>query len=298
MQDRPEPGEVVTVAPEIRRILAPNPSPMTFWGTNSYILGTDPVAVIDPGPDDTEHLDGLLGAIDGAQVAAILVTHAHLDHTALVPALAAATGAEVLAFGPPHAGRSPVMQRLAASGLVGGGEGVDVEFRPDRRLGDGDLVRIGHLNVEAIHTPGHFPGHISFATGNVLFSGDHVMDWSTTLISPPEGDVAAFLRSCEKLSRRPERRYLPGHGPPVDAPAERLTWLVAHRKEREAEILAALGQAPGTASELAARVYVGLDPRLLPAASRNVLAHLIDLSDREMVSAQAEIAPDTRFHRI
>jgi len=297
MDDRPEPGKVETVAPGVRRILAPNPSPMTFWGTNSYIVGDDPVAVVDPGPDDASHLQALLDAIGGARVAAILVTHAHRDHTALVPALAAATGGEILAFGPPETGRSPVMDRLAASGSVGGGEGVDAGFDPDRRLADGEAVWICGISIEAVHTPGHFPGHLSFAAGEVLFSGDHVMAWSTTLISPPDGDVAAFLRSCEKLAGRSERRYLPGHGPPVRAPFERIAWLVAHRREREAQILAALARSPGTAEDFAACIYADLEPHLLPAATRNVLAHLIDLSTRKVVVAAGEIAPDTLFRR-
>lgn len=295
MDQRPEPGRPDEVAPGIRRILAPNPSPMTFWGTNSYVLGTGPVAIIDPGPDDPGHLSALLDATEGATVVAILITHAHRDHTALAPRLAAETGAPTLAFGPPEAGRSAAMDRLAASGRAGGGEGVDRAFLPDRTLTDGAVIELGGMAVEAVHTPGHFPGHLSFATQDVLFSGDHVMGWSTTLISPPEGDVAAFMASCARLASRSEALYLPGHGGPVRDPTGRLAFLVAHRKEREAQILASLERDAATADEIAARIYTEIPSHLLPAASRNVLAHLVDLTERNIAEPESDMAWDARF---
>lgn len=298
MEDRPEPGKPEEIVPGIRRVLAPNPSPMTHWGTNSYLIGDGPVAVIDPGPDDPAHLAALLGATGGAEIAAILITHAHRDHTALAPLLAARTGAPILAYGPPEAGRSPAMERLAATGRAGGGEGVDAGFLPDRALEDGETVALGGLTVEAVHTPGHFPGHLSFAQGDVLFSGDHVMAWSTTLISPPEGDLAAFLAACVRLQARPEQLYLPGHGAPVTEPQQRLSELIAHRLDREAQIVGALAAGPATASQIAHRVYTEIPPALLPAAARNVLAHLIDLSERNLVAAEPTLAWDACFRRL
>ncbi len=295
MENRPEPGRAVEIRPGIRRILAPNPSPMTFWGTNSYLVGDGPLALIDPGPDDDTHLAALLAAIGGADLTAILVTHAHRDHSALAPRLAAKTGAPVLGFGPPEAGRSPAMTRLAATGKAGGGEGVDTGFRPDRTLADGDTLPLGSLALEAVHTPGHFPGHLSFSLGETLFSGDHLMGWSTTLISPPEGDVAAFLASCARLLARPETLYLPGHGAPVTTPRARLEELVAHRHAREAQILDALAQGPATASTLAARIYTEIAPQLLPAAARNTLAHLVDLTERNRVAPEPALAFDASF---
>ena len=295
MTDRPEPGELRTMAPGIRRIIAPNPSPMTYWGTNSYLIGQTTVAVVDPGPDDEAHLARLLEAIAGAEVTAILITHAHRDHTGLAPRLASETGAPVLAFGPPDAGRSAVMEKLAETGLAGGGEGVDAGFRPDGTLRDGETIRVDGHRVEAVHTPGHFPGHLSFAVGDALLSGDHIMEWSTTLISPPEGDVAAFLASCARLQDRSEKIYFPGHGGPVEDPVFRLEVLVRHRKEREAQILSALAGGPARPDEIAAQVYRDVAPALLPAAERNVLAHLVDLTERALVEAEPELAFDARF---
>jgi glyoxylase-like metal-dependent hydrolase (beta-lactamase superfamily II) len=269
---------------------------MTGSGTNSWILGQGEVAVIDPGPDDPAHLAALLASLEpGEQVAAILVTHAHLDHSALVPRLASATGAPVFAFGRAGEGRSPLMQRLAAAGLEGGGEGVDHSFAPDHRLTDGQTLTIGPLTVEAIHTPGHMAGHMSFACEGLLFSGDHAMGWATSLVSPPEGDMGAYMAALDRLACRPWMRMLPGHGEPVAAPTERLLELIAHRRAREAQIRAELARAPGTAANLAARIYLDTPAALMPAAARNVLAHLIDLTERNLALAEGEITADTQF---
>lgn len=291
--EKPAPGIAVELAPGIRRVLAPNPGPMTHWGTNSYILGAREVAVIDPGPDDAAHRAALLAAVAGARVHAVLVTHAHRDHSAGAPAFAAAAGAPVLAFGPPEAGRSPLMSRMAASGRFGGGgEGVDTNFRPDGTLDDRGRIDFGEGALEVVHCPGHFGGHLAFSLGDILFSGDHVMGWSTTLISPPDGDVADFLASCRRLRNRADRLYLPGHGAPVTDPAARLDWLVAHRAEREAEVLAALTDGPARAGDITRSIYRDIPPGLLPAASRNVLAHLVDLHDRDRIVASPAPAED------
>ena len=297
MAERPKIGLDETVAPGIRRILAPNPSPMTHWGTNSYLIGEARVVLVDPGPDLTDHRDALLRAIGPAEVAFILVTHAHNDHSRLAPEMSERTGAPVLAFGAPESGRSEVMDRLAASGRVGGGEGVDHGFRPNQTLGHGDSLEVDGHRIEAIHTPGHFPGHLSFDVGGVLLSGDHVMDWSTTLISPPEGDVAAFLRSCDHLLELEHDLYLPAHGAPIQEPSVRVSALAAHRRTREEQILNALVSGPGTPDQIARTVYHDLAPGLLPAAARNVLAHLVDLSERGLVQADPEIGWDAHYRR-
>ncbi|MEM6823547.1 MAG: MBL fold metallo-hydrolase [Pseudomonadota bacterium] len=295
MNEAPNPGEVQEMAPGIRRILAPNASTMTYWGTNSYLIGERSLAVIDPGPADPAHLAALLNGVGGARVEAILVTHAHLDHSALARLLSNETGAPVLAFGPYDAGRSATMERLARSGRVRGGEGVDTGFRPDDTLRDGDMIALADAKLEVLHTPGHFPGHLSFSFGDSLFSGDHVMGWSTTLISPPEGDVRAFFDTCGRLLERDEKRYFPGHGPPVEMPETRVADLVAHRTEREMQILNELANGPKSADALAQRIYSEVPTELLPAASRNVFAHLIDLADRNEVVADPEVGWNAQF---
>lgn len=280
----------------VRRVRADNPSAMTGTGTNSYILGQGEVAVLDPGPDDPAHLAALLAALDpGETVAAILVSHAHLDHSALAPRLALATGAKVHAFGRARDGRSAVMERLVTDGLTGGGEGVDLGFEPDHLLQDGARLTVGEITLEALHTPGHMGGHLCFAMADLLFSGDHAMGWASSLISPPDGDMGAYMASLEKLAQRPWRQMLPGHGEPVDTPAARLAELATHRRLREAEVLAELSRSPGTAAELAARIYCDTPAALLPAAARNVLAHLIDLAKRNLATPLGPINAGTRF---
>ncbi|MFZ5961622.1 MBL fold metallo-hydrolase [Thalassococcus sp. BH17M4-6] len=293
---RPVPGLAETLAPGLRRVLAPNPSPMTFRGTNTYLLGTQGLAVIDPGPDNSSHLQAILEAVGPRQrISHILVTHAHLDHSPLSRPLAAATGAPVLAFGSAEAGRSAVMQRLAASGTVGGGEGIDAAFAPDAAVTDGDMVQGDGWTLEVLHTPGHIGNHISLAWGDALFCGDHVMGWASSLVSPPDGDLTDFMASCCRLQSRRWSVLYPGHGAPVADPAARLDWLMTHREARETAILAALQDGPARAPELAARVYTDIDARMLPAAGRNVLAHLIDLMTKNRVSCVDPLTAEARF---
>lgn len=294
MQDANHPEEL---APALRRLRAPNPSPMTHTGTNTYLVGETELAVIDPGPDDPAHLAALLAAIGDARVTHILVTHAHLDHSALAPALARATGAPVLGFGPPEAGRSPRMQALAAAGHAGGGEGLDRGFRPDATLADGEVVAGAGWRLAALHTPGHFAGHLSYLHGDTLFSGDLAMGWASTLVSPPDGDVTQYMASLERLQRLPLARLLPGHGAPVEDPAARLAWLHAHRTARRDALLAALGPEPRGIPDLTAELYADTPPRLRPAAERNVFAHLIDLVDRNHVEARPGLTPDAAYAR-
>ncbi|MHA6345098.1 MBL fold metallo-hydrolase [Roseivivax sp. CAU 1761] len=293
---RPDPGRAEELEPGLRRILAPNPSPMTFRGTNTYLVGTRDLAVIDPGPDDPRHLAALLAALQpGQRIAAILVTHAHLDHSPLARALARHSGAPVYAFGGPRAGRSPRMAALAEAGGLAGGEGVDAGFAPDIALPDGGRVAGEGWSLVAHHTPGHFGNHHCFAWEDRLFTGDLVMGWASSLVSPPDGDMTDFMASLARLQARPWRRFLPGHGAPVADPAARLEALRRHRLGREAAILAALAEGPETAAGLAARLYRDTPPALLPAAARNVLAHLVDLAARGLATPPEPLSAGGRF---
>ncbi|SEH59150.1 MBL fold metallo-hydrolase [Paracoccus alkenifer] len=281
-------------AAKVRVVLAPNPSPMTGPGTNSFLIGEREVAVIDPGPDDPAHIDAILELAEG-RISHILVTHAHLDHTAGVARLAQATRAPVFAFGAADSGRSPTMARLAATGLTGG-EGVDAGFRPDIELRHGEELRSSDWALQALHTPGHMGGHLSFRLGDAIFCGDLVMGWSTSLISPPEGDLVDYFRSLDLLARLAPRVLYPAHGDPITAPLPRLDELAAHRRLRSAQILAALDAGPGTAAELAARIYT-IPAHLMPAAERNVLAHLLALADLGAVAGDGPVRADQCWAR-
>lgn len=286
----------IALAPGLARIVCNNPSPMTYRGTNTYLLGETDLAVIDPGPETPGHLEAILAALGpGQRISHILVTHAHVDHSPLARALAAETGAPVLAFGDWQAGRSPVMQKLAEAGLAGGGEGVDLGFTPDIELADGESVAGEGWSLRAIHTPGHYGNHISLAWGDTLFCGDHVMGWASSLVSPPDGDLTDFMASCARLRAESWSVFHPGHGAPITDPAARLDWLVAHREGREAEILAALAAGPATAYDLATRIYTETPPALIGAATRNVFAHLVDLIGKSRVIARPELSADARF---
>lgn len=301
-QYQPVAGVVQWPEPGLRLVLAPNRSPMTLHGTNTFLLGEGAVAVIDPGPDDPRHLAAILAALGpGEWISHIFVTHAHLDHSALAGRLAARTGAPVLAFGDAGAGRSPIMAALAAEGGIGGGEGIDVGFRPDILLADGAVTEGEGWSLRSIHTPGHIGNHLSFAAdlpgGPVIFSGDHVMGWSTSIVSPPDGDMGAFLDSLDRLGREPAGRYYPAHGDPIPDPQARLAELIRHRRAREAQILAALADGPSDAATLARRIYLDTPAMLLPAAARNVLAHLIDLTERNLATSDTPHRAGSFFRR-
>ncbi len=276
----------------IRRVVAPNPGPFTAEGTNTWLLGRTGLCVIDPGPDDPRHLAALLTVIGGATVQAILVTHAHLDHSALAPGLSAATGAPVLAFGDARAGRRPL------PAMLGGGWGVDDGFRPDRRLAHGEEVAGPGWQLRAIHTPGHMGNHLCLDDGHNLWTGDHAMGWATSLVSPPEGDMGDYMASLAALLRLGPRRLLPGHGDPVEEGAARLRHLLAHRRGREAEVLDALTPGPADAPTLAARLYPDLPPPLRRAAARNVLAPLLDLARRGAVAPEGPLSDAVPFRRV
>jgi len=272
-EDSAEVGVVQQVAPGVRRILCGNPGPFTWRGTNTYLIGRGRVAVLDPGPADAAQRDAILRATAGETITHILVSHTHRDHSPGVAALAAATSARSYGFGP-HL--TPPDQ---------GGEGGDHDFRPDVTLPDGAVVEGDEWRVTALHTPGHCANHLCFALENegrrgTLFSADHVMSWSTTVVSPPDGDMAAYMASLAKLAARDHDLYLPGHGPPLPDPAPFVAALAAHRREREQKVLDALREARrATAMDLVPAAYgPSLDPRLVPAAARSLLAHLIKLA--------------------
>jgi len=285
--------------PGLRRITAPNPSPMTLHGTNTFLVGETDLAVIDPGPLSDAHLAAILTAIGpGQRISHILVTHSHLDHSPLARPLAQATGAPVLAAGRSDWGRSPAMEHLARTGGIGGGEGVDQGFTPDRSVADGEIVGGDGWRIEALHTPGHMANHLAFAWNGALFSGDLVMGWSTSLISPPDGDLTAFRRSLTRLIARNDRLYYPAHGDAVTDPTARCHTLLDHRAGREAQILEALRAGDATPAELTAHIYTDIAPALMPVAERNVLAHLIDLVERNLAYADPDLATTARFHAI
>ncbi|KIC11152.1 metallo-beta-lactamase [Leisingera sp. ANG-M1] len=294
----PQPGQAAELEPGLRRILAPNPSPMTYRGTNTYLLGTRGLAVIDPGPDSTGHLAAILAAVQpGQTITHIIVTHSHLDHSPLAAGLIRATGAPVYAYGGAEAGRSAVMAQLAADGLAGGGEGIDTDFAPDITVADGERISGDGWELEVIHTPGHLGNHIALGWKDACFTADHVMGWASSLVSPPDGDLTDFMASCRRLRAGSWRVFHPGHGAPVTDPAGRLDWLIAHRESREAAILAALEQAPATARALAVQIYTETPPALLKAAERNVFAHLVDLTGRGLAAPLGALSAAAAFER-
>jgi glyoxylase-like metal-dependent hydrolase (beta-lactamase superfamily II) len=276
-------GRVDWLSPRLRRLVARNPGPFTFVGTNSYVVGVGRVAVIDPGPDDAEHLNALVSALRGETVEAILVTHTHRDHSPLARKLAALTGAPVLAEGPHRASRAVSVaegQRLDASG--------DTEFAPDRRLADGETISGPAWTLEAVATPGHTANHLAFAfpEENALFSGDHVMAWSTSVVAPPDGSMRDYMASLRKVAARPETLYWPGHGGPAKNAKAFASAFVKHRLMREAAILDKLAQRPSDIPSLVQAVYAGLDPKLHGAAGLSTFAHLEDLAERGVVVAE------------
>lgn len=289
-------GVAELIGDTIRRIVAPNPSPMTYRGTNTYLVGGSALAVIDPGPDSDAHLDAILRAVEPDQtISHIFVTHAHLDHSPLAARLSRETGAPVLAYGDHLAGRSAVMQDLARSGLIRGGEGVDQAFSPDETLYDGQTVTGPDWQMTAHWTPGHFGNHMAFACGDAVFVGDLVMGWASSLVSPPDGDLTHFMASCRKLRSLDAKIHHAGHGAPITEPRARLDWLIAHREAREASILSILADGAANAPALTRKIYTDTPQALLPAAARNVLAHLVDLWTRGLAHPLTELHADAEF---
>ena len=272
-------GVADQVSPLIRRVVADNPGPFTFWGTGTYIVGRGRVAVIDPGPALPEHHAALRRALADETVSHILITHTHVDHSPGAAALKRATGAHTYGFGP-HGFRGDT-----------GEAGADLDFSPDHKLREGESVSGPGWTLTALHTPGHASNHLCFALAEeqALFSGDQVMGWSTTVVSPPDGDMAAYMASLDRLLGRDDKVYWPTHGGPIRDPRRHVAALIAHRRARRAAILAALGEGPRRPVEIVARVYVGLDPRLVEAAAESVRAHLIELASAGLVAEEGGV---------
>lgn len=273
-------GRIERLSPLARQVLAANPSPFTFTGTQTFLIGEEELAVIDPGPDLPEHVDALLAAIGDRPVSAIICTHTHRDHSPASRPLAAATGAPIV-------GCAPLALHDAGARAD---ESFDFDYAPDRVLADGEAVDGKGWTLAAVATPGHTSNHLCFELPEerTLFTGDHVMGWSTTVVAPPDGDMAAYMESLQKLLGRDDRLYRPAHGPAVDKPHSHVRALLAHRRMREKQILSRLDAGEGRIAEMVAGMYRDIDPRLYPAAGRSVLAHLIDLEARGRVARDGE----------
>ena len=290
-------GEAVQVSSLVQRVTAANPSPFTFTGSGTYIVGGRRVAVIDPGPDDVEHLAALLRALEGRTVSHICVTHTHSDHSPASRALATATGAPILGFGPHPAGNG--QPDSSPGGAAPQEEPGDWDFEPDLNLSHGDVLAGDGWTLKCLHTPGHISNHLCFALAEegALFTGDHVMGWSSTIIPPPDGNLGDYLGSLQLLIDRGslDRVYWPTHGPPIPSPVRYARALLTHRHRRTEQILTCLRDGPATIPALVARMYTSTPPALHPAAERSVLAHLIHLGEQDRVTF--EPAADERAGR-
>lgn len=273
-------GRVERVAPGVRRLLAGNPSPFTYTGTQTYIVGEGDIGVIDPGPDLPDHVAAILAATRGERIAAILCTHTHRDHSPASRPLAAASGAPIVGCAP---------LALEDDGPRADAA-FDFDYAPGRVLGDGETLEADGWALAAVATPGHTSNHLCFALGGTgaLFTGDHVMGWSTTVVSPPDGDMTLYMESLDLLLARDDRVYFPAHGPAVTAPKEHVRALIEHRRQRERQILAELERGEGRIAYMVETIYAEIDPRLHPAAGRSVLAHLVDLKRRGLVRNESE----------
>lgn len=282
-------GEPRELSPGVARIVANNPNHFTFKGTNTYLVGSGAnLALIDPGPEDAAHLAAILAAVGGRRITHVIITHTHRDHTDGMPALLAATGAKTAGFGRRLANRGS--KRTSPSG----GEFVEQDFIPDVPLADGQRLEGDGWAVTAVHTPGHAPDHLCFALEGtkVLFSGDHVMGWNTSVVAPPEGNMAAYIRSLERLAERGDGVYYPGHGGQVDDPQRLVRAYMLHRRMREQAILDCIRNGTDTVRAIVPVVYKGLDPKLLNAASLSVLAHVEHLIERGLVRCEHPLSSD------
>ena len=284
-------GVIEQVAPGIRRVTARNPSKFTYRGTGTYIIGTGNVAVIDAGPDLAEHVDTLLAALEGEVITHHLITHTHSDHSPAAAAVKARSGAPTYGFGPHAAGRF-----LDGTPVEAGG---DMDFVPDHTVRHGDIIEAAGYNIECVHTPGHTSNHICYALSEsgALFTGDHVMGWSTTVVSPPDGDMAAYVASLELLQARVDAVYYPTHAGPIHDPGPYLGALIDHRKERENQIMDCLGRGIGRIKHMVTEMYPELDPGLVAAAGRSVFAHIIAMTERGDITSDGAIDADGEFRK-
>ena len=281
------PGELVRLSPLVRRMVAGNPGPMTFTGTCSYVVGSGEVCVIDPGPDAQGHIAALLSALRNETITHILVTHTHRDHSPGSRALKAATGAKIIGCAPHVSARDP-----GAGDTLRLDAANDLDYAPDAIMQDGDTLEGKGFTLTAVATPGHTMNHLSFALAqeDALFSGDHVMAWSTSVVAPPDGTMRHYMASLEKLRQREDRIYWPGHGGPVKEPRRFLRALAHHRRAREKSILSRIQSGDATIETIVANVYEGLDPALRGAAGLSVFAHLEDLVERGLVKTDEPLS--------
>ena len=266
------------IEPGIARLLARNPSAFTYTGTQSYVIGEVEVAVIDPGPAEAEHVAAIIAAVGGRRLVAIMCTHTHRDHSPAAAPLKAATGAPIIGCAP--LALETVGPRADAS--------FDGDYTPDRVLGDGETIMIDGEPLIVVVTPGHTSNHLCYAYRGALFTGDHVMGWSTTVVVPPDGDMADYMASLNLLRGREDRVYYPAHGPAVTKPQQLVRGMIGHRMQRERQILRLVGEGKATISAIVAGAYPGLDSRLVPAAGGSVLAHLVDLERRGVIQSDGE----------
>jgi glyoxylase-like metal-dependent hydrolase (beta-lactamase superfamily II) len=280
-----KPGVLEEVRPGVRRVLCDNPSPFTFTGTVSYIIGQGNVAILDPGPDSEAHAQALLDAVRGETVTHILVTHTHRDHSPNTARIKQATGATVYAEGPHRASR-PRYESEKHNPEAGG----DRDFKPDVQVKGGDVIEGGGFRLEAVATPGHTANHMAFAWPERKFSfvGDHVMGWSTSIVAPPDGSMVDYMASLERLATRGEDLYFSGHGPEIAEGPRYVRFLIRHRQAREASILHRLSKGEADIPSMVRAIYIGIDPRLMTAAGYSVLAHLEDLVARGVVATDGD----------
>ena len=268
---------VERLEPAVARLLARNPSPFTYFGTQTYLVGEEELVVIDPGPDLPEHVEAIVAALDGRNLAAIACTHTHRDHSPASRSLKEATGAPIIGCAP--LALESIGPRADAS--------FDKQYVPDQVLADGEAIDFdGGKRLVAVATPGHTSNHLCFAYNDALFTGDHVMGWSTTVVVPPDGEMGAYMRSLDLLRQRGDRIFYPAHGPAVTRPAQLIRGMIGHRLQRERQILKLVAEKPRDIPDIVANAYPGLDQRLVPAAGGSVLAHLLDLQKRGLVEVR------------
>jgi glyoxylase-like metal-dependent hydrolase (beta-lactamase superfamily II) len=291
-------GRVETVSPLIRRVVAENPGPFTFRGTGTYIVGHGRVAVVDPGPDLAAHLDALTEAVRGEEVSHIVVTHTHRDHSPGTAELVRRTGGRVIAFGPHPPDPFPLDEEPEDKEVTTE-EPFDLAFDPDDRADDGDVIEGDGWTLQAVHTPGHLPNHLCYALReeNALFSGDHIMGWSTTVVAPPVGDMAAYRASLAKIAEREDAVLWPTHGPAVRDPRPFVHMLIEHRHDREQQVLGRLAEGDRKIADIVKALYADVDDKLHKAAGRSVLAHLLELRAEGRVRAEGPIGARAEWIR-
>jgi glyoxylase-like metal-dependent hydrolase (beta-lactamase superfamily II) len=285
-------GVMVDVTPMIRRIVANNPGPYTFKGTGTYVIGRGKVAVIDPGPNDPIHVEALLAALVDEEITHQLITHTHMDHSPAAKLVKEHTGALTYGFGPHGSGKY-------AEGVIVEAGG-DQNFMPDVKVKGGDVIEGDGWTVNCVHTPGHTSNHLCFhlSEENALFPGDHVMGWSTTVVSPPDGDMAEYMASLRLLSERNDDVYYPTHGAPINKPQKYVRAIIIHRKLRESQILDCLDKGVATIPDMVSRMYQGLDNRLVGAAGHSIFSHIIDLTNRGIIASKDKISLYAEYTRV